>query len=87
MTKTEKCGDDGFAIQGKIGASIVRIGFWGILYSNYNDGEPPPNPVLIVKAPKLYALGTPRGWNNDASSSSDAGLQLRKCRFDCEGHV
>ena len=36
-----------------IGALIIRIGFWGILYYSYNK-EPPQNPILIIKAPIVY---------------------------------
>ena len=33
-----------------IGALIIRIGFWGILYYNYNEG--PPEIVLVaISAP------------------------------------
>ena len=39
-----------------MGALIIRIGFWGILYYSYN--KEPPNPILIIKASILYGLGT-----------------------------
>ena len=34
-----------------IEALIIRIGFWGPLYYNYN--KEPQNPILIIKAPTL----------------------------------
>ena len=36
---------------GNIGALIIRIGFWGILYYTYN--KEPPKPIVIIKAPTL----------------------------------
>ena len=39
-----------------VGALIIRIGFGGISYCNYN--KEPPNPILIIKAPPLGTSST-----------------------------
>ena len=42
-------------------ALTIRIGFWGILYYNYNKQSP--NPILIIKAPTLV-LGVLEGFQS-----------------------
>ena len=40
--------------QTNVEALLIRIGFWGFLIIILVETPPPPNPVLIIKAPTVF---------------------------------
>ena len=56
-----------------VGASILRIGFWGILFNNYNKEPPINNPKPQTVNPKPSRLRGYAVW--------DPELSIEKRRF------
>ena len=67
------------------GALVIRIGFWGILYFDYN--KEPQNPILSIKAPIVGLTPRPewiRGLNHLFLPVMGLGFRVscKRSRFD-----